>query len=136
MDMGVLTTGQLAQASGVGVQTLRYYERIGLLRRPPRTAGGYRQYDSTDLQRLRFVKGAQELGFTLAEIEDLLALRVEDDRSCAAVAETADRVIARVDRRLGELGTMRRALVRLRVACDEGSPTARCPLLEALEEES
>ncbi len=135
MNGGILTTGQLARASGVGVQTVRYYERIGLLRSPPRTAGGYRQYDSSDVQRLRFVRSAQELGFTLAEIQDLLALRVEPGKSCAAVADTADRAMARVDDKVRELKAMRRALSRLRIACDEQSPTGDCPILEALEDE-
>ena len=136
MDKDVLTTGQLARASGVGVQTVRYYERIGLLRSPPRTGGGYRQYDRSDVRRLRFVRSAQELGFTLGEIESLLELRVEHGKSCASVAETADRVIARVDRKVRELSSMRRALARLRVACKEGSPTDECPILGALEDEA
>lgn len=132
MDREVLTTGQLAEAASVGVQTVRYYERIGLLRNPPRSPGGYRQYDGSDLRRLRFVRGAQELGFTLSEIEGLLDLRVEPGKSCASVAETADRAIARVDGKVRELNAMKRALARLRVACDEGSPTGDCPILEAL----
>jgi DNA-binding transcriptional MerR regulator len=136
MDRRVLTTGQLARAAGVGVQTVRYYERIGLLREPPRSTGGYREYDGTDLRRLRFVRSAQELGFTLGEIEDLLALRVRRGRSCAAVAATADRAMARVDDKVRELEAMRRALARLRIACDDGSPTGDCPILEALEDES
>lgn len=74
------------------------------------------------------------MGFTLAEIEDLLALRVEHGRSRASVAETADRTMGRVDEKVRELEAMRRALARLRIACDEGSPTGECPILEAPEE--
>ena len=134
MDNEVLTTGQLAGAAGVGVQTVRYYERIGLLRDPPRSVGGYRQYDGSDLRRLRFVRAAQELGFTLGEIDELLELRVEAGKSCASVSQTADRAIARVDGKVRELNAMRQALARLRVACNEGLPTSECPILEALED--
>jgi Hg(II)-responsive transcriptional regulator len=135
MNQETLTTGQLARASGVGVQTVRYYERIGLLRSPPRTAGGYRQYDASDVTRLRFVRSAQGLGFTLSEIEDLLALRVGPGKSCAAAADTADRAMARVEEKVRDLEAMRRSLSQLRSACDKGSPTGDCPILKALEDE-
>ncbi len=80
-----LTIGRLAQASGVGVQTLRYYERRGLLSRVTRTPGGYRQFPEEEIRRIRFIRRAQGLGFTLEEIAELLTLRVERGRSCGDV---------------------------------------------------
>jgi len=130
------STGQLADAADVGVQTVRYYERIGILPEPERSSGGYRQYRNTDLLRLRFIRSAQELGFTLDEIRELLALRVEEGRSCADVAATADRVIERIDRQMSELDGMRRALAELRRACETETPTGECPILKTLEEDS
>ena len=77
--------GALAAAAGVNVPTVRYYERRGIIPPPPRTSSGYRQYDPAVLDRIRFIKRAQELGFTLEEISDLLALRVHDSRACSVV---------------------------------------------------
>ena len=97
--------------------------------------GGYRQYDRSSLRRLRFVRSAQELGFTLDEIRELLALKVEPGPNCAVVADRADLVIARVERKLEDLRSMRRALRSLRRACHDGDTSTECPILDALEEE-
>jgi MerR family mercuric resistance operon transcriptional regulator len=130
-----MTTGQLAEAVGVGVETVRYYERVGILPEPPRTAGGHRQYRETDARRLRFVRRAQELGFTLNEIKGLLELRVEQGKSCVGVASTADQVIARIEGKVRELQAMRRTLAELRAYCAAETPTGECPILDALEDE-
>lgn len=130
-----LTTGQLAEAVGIGVETVRYYERTGILPEPPRTAGGHRQYREADAERLRFVRRAQELGFTLSEIKGLLSLRVEPGVSCAGVASTADLVIDRIDGQIRHLRTMRQSLARLRACCATETPTGDCPILDALEDE-
>ena len=130
-----MTTGQLAKAVGVGVETLRYYERTGILPKPPRTSGGHRQYSGTDVRRLRFVRRAQELGFTLKEIKRLLGLRVEAGTNCANVASTADQVVARIEGQIRELKAMRRALAELRACCDKEIPTTECPILDALEDQ-
>lgn len=132
----IYTTGRLAAAADVGVETVRYYERIGILPEPPRTEGGYRQYRERDLRRLRFIRGAKELGFRLEEIGELLELRTGPDLSCDAAAATADRAIERIDASLAELKTMRRALTRLREACASETATGHCPILDALEEET
>ncbi|MFP3948702.1 MAG: MerR family transcriptional regulator [Longimicrobiales bacterium] len=131
-----LSTGQLAEAADVGVQTVRYYERRGLLPPPPRTEGGHRQYGPDDLRRLEFIRRAQELGFQLDEIQELLGLRVVEGEPCEAVAEKADQVIARIDERLADLRSMRSALVKLRRACEMSEPTEPCPILGSLENPS
>lgn len=136
MRKQTLSTGQLAEAADVGVQTVRYYERIGILPEPERSDGGYRQYEPNDVRRLRFIRSAQELGFTLDEIRELLALRVEEGQSCSDAAAKADRVIERIHRKVDELNGMRRALLKLRRACDTETPTGDCPILDAIEEEA
>ncbi len=127
------TTGQLAKACGVGPQTLRYYERRGLLPAPPRTSGGRREYGKDDLRRIRFIRRAQELGFQLDEILELLELRVVAGQPCHDVADAADLVVARINEKIGALEGMKSSLLRLRTACDRAEPTGPCPVLDALE---
>ncbi|MDX1632862.1 MAG: MerR family transcriptional regulator [Thermoanaerobaculia bacterium] len=127
------STGQLAEKADVGVQTVRYYERRGLLPPPPRTEGGHRKYGPDDLRRLRFIRRAQDLGFQLDEIKELLDLRVVEGEPCERVGERADQVIDRIDERLEDLERMRRALVELRLACERAEPTDPCPILGSLE---
>lgn len=129
------STGELAEAAGVGVQTVRYYERRGLLPPPPRTDGGHRKYGPDDLRRLKFIRRAQDLGFQLDEIQELLDLRVVQGEPCDVVAEKADRVIGRIDARLSDLQSMRSTLVELRLACERAEPTEPCPILGSLEDE-
>ena len=126
--------GELASRAGVNVQTVRYYERRGLLCQPERTTSGYRQYGPDVLERLRFIKGAQELGFTLEEIEDLLDLRVDDPASCSVVAERARAKLADVRRKIRELQRMESVLTSLGSACATRTQTAECPILESLVE--
>lgn len=130
-----LSTGRLADEGGVGIQTVRYYERIGLLPSPPRAPNGHRRYSEADAKRLRFIRSAGELGFTLNEIRELLDLRVEFGEPCDSVATTASRVIERIDTKVAELEKMRAALGDLRSACEANHPTSECPILEALEGE-
>ena len=129
-----LTTGALAEAAGVGRETVRFYERKGLLREPPRTASGYRVYPLESVERLRFIRRAQGLGFTLDEIADLLALRVDEVAACGAVEARAREKLSSVAEKLTELGRMKRALERLVDACQSREPTSDCPILEELEE--
>jgi len=135
MEKRTLSTGELARAAGVGLETIRYYERRGLLREPARSAAGHRLYTPDDLRRVRFVRRAQALGFTLEEINELLALRVVQGEPCDGVSSAADRVIGRIDQKVEELKAMRAALMRLRSACDIAEPTGHCPILDALEED-
>lgn len=130
-----LTIGRLAQASGVGVQTLRYYERRGLLSRVTRTSGGYRQFPEDEIRRIRFIRRAQGLGFTLEEIAELLALRVERGRSCGSVERAARLTRERVRARLADLRRMDRVLEKLVVSCERRQAMATCPILTALDDE-
>ena len=126
--MDSLTIAGLARAGGVGVETVRYYQRRGLLPEPPRTGGsglggGIRRYGSDDVRRLRFIRNAQTAGFTLEEIVELLALDATHDRARARALATA---------RIAELETARAALTRLATHCGEGA-AGPCPILEAFD---
>lgn len=130
-----LTIGQVAKAANVNTETIRYYEREGLLPEPPRTRAGYRQYTVDAVRRVRFMKRAQALGFTLGEISTLLALRVKRGGACKEVLAEAAHTVERIDRRIAELQRMRSALGRLVRACRHRRSMADCPILDALEEE-
>lgn len=129
-----MTIGQVASHAGVNIQTIRYYERRGLVPPPSRTPSGYRQYDRDTVQRLRFIKRAQELGFTLSEIQDLLALRVRHASACGSVAAKTREKITLVDEKIRELQRMKRGLDKLVASCEARRPTGDCPILEALDE--
>lgn len=130
-----LTIGRVARSAGLAIDTVRYYEREGLLEKPARTASGYRHYTTDAVARLRFILQAKDLGFSLSEIKELLALRVAPGSSCADVRARAEHKIAEVDRRIASLERMRGALVKLASACSGKGPVAQCPILEALERE-
>jgi len=130
-----LTIGQVATAADVNVQTIRYYERRGLFPTPRRTPAGYRQYADDAVARLRFIKHSQELGFSLKEIQELLALRVRHAAACDAVERKTRAKIVLVEGRIQELQRLKRTLERLAAACDARRPTADCPILEVLEDD-
>ena len=128
-----MTIGELARRAGVNVQTVRYYERRGLLEEPQRRESGYREYAPDALERLRFIRRAQELGFTLTEIGELLALRLDPSTTAADVKARAEEKIQEIDGRLRDLEQIRHALTHLAGRCRGGrGPTGDCPLLEAL----
>ena len=129
-----LRSSELASQGGVNRETVRYYERRGLLPKPPRTAAGYRAFDGDAVRRLRFIKQAQALGFSLKEIRALLALRLDPRASCADVRRRAEAKIADIDEKLRALRAMKRALVGLTAACAGRGPVSACPILESLEE--
>lgn len=131
--MDNMTIGKVARDAGLAIDTVRYYEREGLLQKPARTPSGYRQYSADAVARLRFIRQAKELGFTLSEIRELLALRVAPGKSCADVRSRAEAKIADVEQRIAQLDRMRRALVKLAAACSGRGPTSDCPILEAME---
>ena len=129
-----LSIGQLAERAGVGVETIRFYERKGLLPGPPRAPSGHRQYPELELTRLLFIRRAKELGFTLAETGELLDLRTMRGARCGRVKRRTEDKIADIERRVRTLQRMKRVLRRLHTACDgEHAPIADCPILEALE---
>ncbi len=127
-----LRIGELARAAQVGVETIRYYERRGLIAQPPKRSSGYRQYPPAAVTRVRFIRRAQTLGFTLNEIEELLALRVDDERSCADVRELARAKLTDIRGRIEELERMARGLEKLARRCRGQGPTSECPILDAI----
>ena len=131
--MNSLTIGSLAKRAGVGVETVRFYERRGLVRRPARPGTGYRSYPEEAVARIRFIRNAQGLGFTLQEVKDLLSLRVTAGTSCAAVRSRATAKVADVNRRLGELERMRKALESLIAVCPGRGALVKCSILDALD---
>jgi len=134
MNEPTLTIGALARAAGVGVETVRFYERKGLLARPPRTPSGYRQFASDAVARLSFIRRAQGLGFTLDEIQELLELRIDEVAACHTVEARARDKLVSVEAKLRELRRMRRVLRTLVSACEAREPTSECPILEELED--
>lgn len=130
-----LKISEVATAALVNIQTVRYYERKGLLAVPRRTASGYRQYDVDAVKRLRFIKHAQVLGFSLKEIRELLALRVRHGAACETVERKTRAKIELIDERVRELKRLRRTLDRLAECCAARETTAECPVLETLEDD-
>ncbi len=130
-----MTIGVVAKRAHVNVETVRYYERRGLIPEPRRTASGYRQYGEPTVARIRFIKRTQELGFSLKEIAELLALRVRHAAACGPVERKTRAKIELVDQKIRELEGMKTALERVIAACEAKEPTGECPLLEELEEE-
>ena len=128
-----LTIGQLAKASAVGVETIRYYEREGILEPPWRGANGYRHYPPETVARLGFVRRAKSLGFSLAEIRELLGL-ADPTGDRARVKTLAQHKLAEIDRRIEELRRMRMALADLDRQCSGHGPVEGCPIIEALNE--
>jgi Hg(II)-responsive transcriptional regulator len=128
-----MTIGTLARRAGVGVETVRFYERRGLVRRPAKPRAGYRSYPEDAVGRIRFIRNAQAVGFTLQEIKELLALRVTAGTSCAAVRSRAAAKAADVKRRMADLDRIRIALEKLIAACPGRGALADCSILEALD---
>lgn len=133
--MVAFTIGQVAKQAEVGVETIRFYERLGLLKEPPRSRSGYRKYPADAVARVMFIRRAKDLGFTLNEIAELFALRVDADTTCADVKARAETKIAGIEERIRELQHMKRALATLAASCHGSGPASECPILEALEEE-
>ena len=132
--MAHFTTGKLAKAAQVNIETIRYYERRGLIEEPPRSESGYRQFSQEDVARIRFIKRGQELGFSLSEISELLFLRVDATSTCQDVKRRADEKIADIEQKIGTLQQMRQILVKLAAKCQAGeAPATECPILEAIE---
>lgn len=136
MKMKSLTIGRLAREAGVNLETVRYYERRGLLPKPPRSASGYRLFPVEAARRLRFIRRAQELGFSLGEIRELLSLRVSATARSTDVRKRAEAKIADIDAKLRSLDSMKRTLRNLTNACEGCGPIAACPILESLDKEN
>ena len=131
-----LTVGKLAKQAGVNLQTIRYYERRKLIPAPQRSSSGYRQYPSDMVRRIVFIKRAQELGFSLREIQELLNLRLTSTNKCSDVREKAEGKIDEIEKKIHSLKRMKLALSKLKVQCGDARSTKKmmdCPLLDALE---
>jgi Hg(II)-responsive transcriptional regulator len=131
-----LSIGQVASAAGVNVQTLRYYERVGLMPDPKRSRSGYRMYTDDTVRMVTFVKRAQELGFTLREVKELLKLRTAGLQRRDAVRAAAQAKVEDIDARIADLNAIRAALSSLLTTCACQRTKPECPILEALEKTS
>jgi MerR family copper efflux transcriptional regulator len=127
-----LTIGSVARRAGVGIDTIPNYERQGLLPPPPRRASGYRDYGEAAIERLRFIRRSKDLGFTLDEIRELLALSSDRERGVRDVKRRAETRLAGVEDRIRELQKVRRGLKQLIAACPGHGPLEHCPILRAL----
>ena len=131
-----LAIGELARLAGVNVETVRYYERQGLVAEPPRTASGYRVFPYDTVRRLRFIKRAQELGFSLVEIRALLSIRMRRGAANTEVRKQAEIKIAEIRTKIKTLEAMTNVLRTLTEQCDGCPPSAACPILEAPDGEA
>ena len=135
--MKSLTIGKLAKQAGVNLETVRYYERRGLLPKPPRSmSSGYRQFPEDAARRLRFIRRAQELGFSLKEVGELLSLRVSRRTTSAAIRARAETKIADIQEKIRSLESMKKTLQKLTKVCDGCAPLAECPILDSLDRET
>jgi len=127
-----LTVGELAKQSHVNRETLRYYEKQGLLPQPPRLRSGYRLFPEDSVRQVRFIKHAQELGFSLKEVKELLALKIDPCSTSADVRQRAVAKIADIDEKMKILRAMKKALAALTAQCDGRGPVSECSILQNL----
>jgi MerR family transcriptional regulator, mercuric resistance operon regulatory protein len=129
-----LTIGTLAKSGGVNVETIRYYQRRGLLREPAKPSAGYRRYSQESVKRVRFIKRAQNLGFTLDEILGLLDL--DERKACAETRGIASHKLELIEQKIADLSRIKQALSRLVRACDTSAKGAPCPIIHLLVQDS
>ncbi|MCH7557791.1 MAG: MerR family DNA-binding protein [Planctomycetes bacterium] len=132
--MKALSIGQVARQAGFGVETVRFYERQGLLEKPPRKESGYRQYPPEAVSRLHFIKKAKEVGFSLKEIKELLLLRLDSAATCQDVRSRAEAKILDIKQKIQALTRMKQALTDLTKACSGRGSVSECPILQSFEE--
>lgn len=131
--MDGLTISKIARGAGIGVETVRFYEKERLIEAPARTPSNYRIYPESDMMRLRFIKRAKSLGFTLKEIKELLSLQLDPQATKAEVKQQMEVKIADIERKILDLTHMKEVLESLDACCDGRGPTSECPILDALE---
>jgi MerR family copper efflux transcriptional regulator len=127
--MTAMKIGEIAKRSGIGIETIRYYERERLLLEPERRPSGYRQYDESTVERLEYIRRAKELGFTLAEIRDLLDLSFADHAGCDHIRQRAEAKVADIDGKIRSLQQMKRSLGKIVERCRTRNSTEDCPLV-------
>ncbi len=130
--MNRLSIGELARQANVNIETIRYYERRGLLSKPPRNKSGHRRYSQEAVKRTDFIKRCQALGFSLKEITEILELRITPKSTCAEMKSRVGEKLTDVDKKIHELVHIRDALSRLLKKCTGKGPIGRCPILEEL----
>lgn len=135
MNTDALTIGELGEKANVNIETLRYYERRGLLPTPPRSAANYRLFPPDAVRVVRFIRRAQELGFSLKEIEELLSLRAAPEAQCTDVKKFAQEKIKDIDAKIATLQAIRNVLGVLLTECPGQAPAQYCPILEAIATE-
>lgn len=133
--MKPFTIGHLAREAGINIETVRYYEQEGLLPKATRSASGYRLFSVNAAQRLRFIRRAQELGFSLKEIRELLALRLSPKTSCGEVRKRAEAKVADIEAKIKSLQSMSKSLRKLTQSCSGEAPISECPIMGCLDGE-
>ena len=133
--MSRYSIGQVAKQSGISVETIRYYEKKGLLKEPKRKESGYRQYKQEAIARLSFIQQAKELGFSLKEIGELLSIRSDENNLCNEVKQLAQEKLGNIESKLKMLQRMRKSLKKLVDVCPGQAPLNECPILDALEKQ-
>lgn len=131
--MKKINIGELAKGADVGVQTIRYYERRELIPKPRRTDSGYRQYPPDTVTRVKFIKRAQELGFSLKEITELISLKLEETTNCGDIKSVAESKISEIENKIRTLREMKKALTKVVEICPGQGPLTDCPILEIME---
>ncbi len=129
----MLNIGEIARQGGVSVEAIRYYEQQGLITAPDRGANGYRKYTLDAVRRVRFIKRAQDVGFTLKDIAELLSLRADPGASCRDVRERAHGKLAEINEKITVLVRMRDVLNKWTDACPSEGPVSECPIIDALD---
>jgi MerR family transcriptional regulator, copper efflux regulator len=134
--MKLMQIGEVAKRAEVGIETIRYYEREGLLSEPERRPSGYRQYDESVVPRLQFIRRSKELGFTLREIGELLGLWFDNKTKCVHVRQRAEQKIQDIEAKIASLQKMKRSLRKLIRTCENRNSMEACPLLDGLDGET
>jgi MerR family transcriptional regulator, copper efflux regulator len=134
--VNLLTIGQVAKLAGVGIETIRFYEREGIIEEPARSDSGYRLYADEIVTRLRFIRRAQELGFSLKEISELMALRVNPKENCSGVKKRAESKLEEIGRKISDLQRMRKILTEVTEACVASKPISDCPILQCFDQKA
>ena len=128
-----LTIGQIAKETGIGIETIRYYEQLKLMPQPKRRPSGYRQYCQNCVRRLKFIRNAKELGFSLKEISSFLSLRIKSKSRCADIKKRTDHKISEIDDKIKKFQEIKRSLQRLSNKCVKGQASvSECPILEEI----
>ena len=134
--METFTIGKLSETTGISIDTIRYYEHIGLLKEAQRKDSGFRLFNKNDIKRLNFIRKAKGLGFSLKEIKELLILRVDKETTCDDVRESAQIKLKAIKKKIHELNQIKVALAKLINQCETAVPTNDCPIIEALDGEN